>query len=243
MTRRVVPLTPDRLRALGETSHRAGPSPCASCVAWELSPADVGRLGGCSRERASERAAEKSAWLSQVLRDWGSCGRVVLVEGEPVGHVLYAPPALVPGSGRFATSPVAADAVVLASIHVDAAHTGHGLGRLLVQHLARDLLERGGVRAVEAFGGTTATAVRRECVPPSDFLARVGFGTVREHPSVPRMRMDLRSALTWRDEVEAALERLRGVVRPAARPAPTRSGSLRSARPGSGTTRPAPDAP
>jgi hypothetical protein len=29
------------------------------------------------------------------------------------------------------------------------------------------------------------------------------------------MRMDLRSALTWRDEVEAALEKLIGVVRPA----------------------------
>ena len=27
--------------------------------------------------------------------------------------------------------------------------------------------------------------------------------------------MDLRSALTWRDEVEAALEKLIGVVRPA----------------------------
>jgi hypothetical protein len=28
--------------------------------------------------------------------------------------------------------------------------------------------------------------------------------------------MDLRSTLRWRDEVEAALDRLRGVVRPAA---------------------------
>ena len=30
--------------------------------------------------------------------------------------------------------------------------------------------------------------------------------------------MDLRSALTWRDEVEAALEKLIGVVRPAPKP-------------------------
>ncbi len=30
--------------------------------------------------------------------------------------------------------------------------------------------------------------------------------------------MDLRSALTWRDEVEAALERLIGVVRPTPKP-------------------------
>ena len=32
--------------------------------------------------------------------------------------------------------------------------------------------------------------------------------------------MDLRSALTWRDEVEAALEKLIGVVRPAPKPTP-----------------------
>ena len=33
--------------------------------------------------------------------------------------------------------------------------------------------------------------------------------------TTPRMRMELRSTLTWKDEVEAALERLLGVVRPA----------------------------
>ena len=46
------------------------------------------------------------------------------------------------------------------------------------------------------------------------FLAHVGFRTHRAHPTTPRMRMDLRSALSWKDEVEAAIERLVGVVRP-----------------------------
>jgi hypothetical protein len=32
------------------------------------------------------------------------------------------------------------------------------------------------------------------------------------------MRLELRSAVTWRDEVENALERLLGVVRPARHP-------------------------
>jgi hypothetical protein len=32
------------------------------------------------------------------------------------------------------------------------------------------------------------------------------------------MRLDLKSAVTWRDEVENALERLLGVVRPARHP-------------------------
>ena len=41
------------------------------------------------------------------------------------------------------------------------------------------------------------------------------------------MRMDLRSALSWRDEVEAALERLLGAVRP---PPKTRADHPRATR-------------
>ena len=48
-----------------------------------------------------------------------------------------------------------------------------------------------------------------------EFLGSVGFKTHRAHPTTPRMRMDLRTALSWRDEVESALERLVGAMRPA----------------------------
>ena len=113
-----------------------------------------------------------------------------------------------------------------------------GLGRMLVQGMARDLIERGGIKAVEAFGDTrgdagwdTTSAPRdhprgSRCVASVEFLGSVGFKTHRPHARTPRMRMDLRSALTWRDEVEAALEKLIGVVRPAPKPSterPTRS--------------------
>jgi hypothetical protein len=45
------------------------------------------------------------------------------------------------------------------------------------------------------------------------------------------MRMELRSALTWRDEVEAAIERLVDAVRPAHKPA---TGEARDAPPAAG---------
>jgi hypothetical protein len=51
-------------------------------------------------------------------------------------------------------------------------------------------------------------------VLPADYLSRVGFKTVRPHPRYPRMRLDLKSTVTWRSEVEAALEKLLGAVRP-----------------------------
>jgi hypothetical protein len=56
-------------------------------------------------------------------------------------------------------------------------------------------------------------------VLPADYLLRVGFKTHRAHPRFPRMRLELRSAVTWRDEVESALEKLLGAVRPVRHPA------------------------
>jgi GNAT superfamily N-acetyltransferase len=201
MSRKVVRMTLDHLAELD--------APCRSCVFWELDPVRRGQV--------DEPAAEKEAWMSAVLRDWGSGGRVMMVDDRPVGYLLYAPPAFLPGAGAFPTAPVSSDAVLLSAVYVEPGARGGGLGRMLVQGMARDLIERGGIHAVEAFGDTRGPGVvgARRCLMPVDFLTSVGFKTQRAHATTPRMRMDLRSALSWRDEVEAALERLLGAVRPA----------------------------
>ena len=214
MSRKVVRLTLDHLDELT--------APCRTCVFWQLDPV--------RRQRVEDPADEVDAWVSTMLRDWGSCGRVVLVDGVPQGFALYAPEAFLPGAGAFATAPVSADAVLLTHVYVAPGARRGGLGRMLVQGMAKDLMERGGIKAVEAFGDTRGDAGWNDkgpprdhargsrCVASVDFLSSVGFKTHRPHARNPRMRMDLRSALTWRDEVEAALEKLIGVVRPAPKP-------------------------
>jgi hypothetical protein len=62
-------------------------------------------------------------------------------------------------------------------------------------------------------------------VLPTDFLRAVGFGVVRDHPRNPRLRLDLRSTVTWRSEMEAAVERLKGAIRP--EPAPPAPAAVR----------------
>lgn len=199
MSRKVVRLTLDHLAAID--------SPVTDCLFWQLDPV--------SRERVApeEATAEKEAWVSHVLREWGSCGRVVLVDERAVGFAIYAPSVYFPGAGAFPTAPVSPDAVLLSTVWVDPQHTGGGLGRMLVQGMARDLVKRGGIASVEAFGDTRGPGRAHGCVVPSDFLGSVGFKTHRPHATTPRMRMELRTALTWRTEVEAALERLVGAVR------------------------------
>jgi hypothetical protein len=48
----------------------------------------------------------------------------------------------------------------------------------------------------------------------------VGFKTVHQHPRYPRLRLDLRTVLSWRGDVELALERWIEAIRPDKSPAP-----------------------
>ncbi|WP_129308031.1 GNAT family N-acetyltransferase [Streptomyces sp. L2] len=204
MGRRLVPLTLDNLQDL--------PTRCRSCVFWELDP-----VSGEAAVRAGRSATEKEAWISAVLLDWGSCGRVIYVDDVPAGFVLYAPPAYVPRSSAFPTSPVSPDAVQLMTAFVMPDFQGQGLGRVMVQAVAKDLLRRG-FRAIEAFGD--ARWKEAACLLPADHLLAVGFKTVRQHPTHPRLRLELRSTLSWKDDVNLALDRLLGAVQkePALRP-------------------------
>lgn len=198
MARRLASITLDNVDDL--------PPRCRGCVYWELDP-----VAGRRAVEAGDPGLEKEAWLSAVLLDWGSCGRVAYVDKAPAGFVLYAPPTHVPRSVAFPTSPVSADAVLLMSAHIVPEFRGQGLGRMLVQAVAKDVIKRGGIRAVEAFGSLTDEP---GCVVPADYLTAVGFKTVRPHPRYPRLRLDLRNAVSWREDVEEALERLLGSIRP-----------------------------
>lgn len=209
-----MPLTLDHLAALDELG-----APCRTCLFWELDPVRRDDVG------ADERAQVKEAWISEVLREWGSCGRVALVDGVPAGYLVYAPAPYLPGAAAFPTAPVSPDAVLLTTAQVREEYGAAGIGRLLVQGMARDLIgRRDGIRAVEAFATTSRGRRPEGCLVPGEFLARVGFKTHRAHPRTPRMRMDLRSIVTWRDEVEAAIEKLVGVVQPHKRPTPAHRG-------------------
>jgi hypothetical protein len=91
---------------------------------------------------------------------------------------------------------------------------------MLVQSVVRDLSRRG-VRAVEAFGrvggqptpdDAPGSGSGAPCLLPADYLLAVGFKTVRPHSRVPRLRLDVKTAVSWREEAESALERLLSAV-------------------------------
>ena len=210
MGRRMVPLTLEALSDLPPSSRR--------CVFWELDP-----VAARQAVQAGYPDFEKEVWFSTVLLQWGTCGRLLYVDDELVGFVTYAPPVFSPRANAFPTSPVSGDAVLLMTGWIDPRHRGGGLARMLVQGVAKDLTKRG-FKAVEAFGTAAPPEVGEEpartpgghaaeCVLPAEMLLSVGFTTVRPHHRYPRLRLELRSALAWREDVEQALERLLGAVR------------------------------
>ncbi len=202
MSRRLVNVTLDNLDDL--------PLRCRRCVFWELDPVQRVRA-----EDSGDPELEKEAWVSATLLDWGSCGKIVYLDSVAAGFVLYAPPVYVPRSVAFPTSPVSADAVLLMTAHVLPEFSGGGLGRMLIQGVAKDLTRRG-IKALEAFGDAQhpGELSAPHCVVPADYLLSVGFKTVRPHHRYPRLRLELKNALSWREDVEVALERLLGSMNP-----------------------------
>jgi GNAT superfamily N-acetyltransferase len=201
VSRCVVGVTLDNLEQL--------PKRCRRCVYWEVAP----HLKAQAEEYGATEV-EKEAWVSSVLLEWGSCGRIVYSDTLPVGFVFYAPPNAVPRAQAFPTSPPGTDAVLLTAFQVLPEFRGGGLGRMLVQAVAKDLTRRG-VKAIEAFGDAKPDEDALEehsCVLPAEFLQAVGFKTVSPHPRWPRLRLELRSGISWKEDVEAALERLLGQV-------------------------------
>jgi GNAT superfamily N-acetyltransferase len=193
VTRRLASITLDNLDDL--------PRRCRKCVFWELDPVARTRA-----EETGDTEFEKEAWVSATLLEWGSCGKIAYVDDVAAGFVMYAPPASVPRSVAFPTSPVSADAVLLMTGHVLDEFTGMGLGRMLVQGVAADLKRRG-VKAIEAFGDKKWSGPGA-CVLPAEHLLSVGFKTVRPHSRYPRLRLELGATASWREDVEVALERL-----------------------------------
>ena len=186
MSRKIVRLTLDHLDEL--LPRPAGPACSGS---WTN-----------RRERAEALRREGRLGLRGAALG-GSCGRVAVVDDVAVGYLIYArgvcPGQRVPdgaGAGRGAAHHGV----------VEPTAAGGGLGRMLVQGMARDLIERRIRRG--GFRGHPAAEVRGAGGLPR----QRGFKTHRAHGTTPRC--DGLARRPWKDEVEAALERLPGAVRP-----------------------------
>lgn len=177
-------------------------------MSWELGPQQALEIAG-----SGQADFEKEVWLSGMMLHWGSCGQLLEIDGEIAGFALFAPPTDVPVAAQFPTAPVSPDAVLLTAVKVLPRYAGQGNGRFLVQGVARELTRRG-VKAIELFGHRgdrlplPGEAELPTCLVPAEFALALGFTEVRPHHRFPRLRLENDTAIGWKADVEAALERL-----------------------------------
>lgn len=209
MTRRLLPLTADAVERL--------PAPCGACLFWELGhprPAP-----GASAAAQGSAAIQKQAWCAAQSQDGHPPGRLVLLDDEVAGYVLFA------AAGSFVRRrpPVpstSTDALVLATAWVAPHFREQGIGRALVQAAVKEALRRG-LPAVEVYGDRRFREY--DCVLPAMWLLREGFVVHREHPRYPVLRIDARRTVRWADSLEQALEGVRErLPHRAPAPAPSR---------------------
>lgn len=184
-------LTPDRVSDLT--------GPCAPCSFWQTVPHN-------GHVVEPDPLVLLTDWARQVTEDWGPPGQVVYVDDVPQGYVLLAPARYVPRLAAFATAPSDPSTLMLLTTCTDPSGPHRDLRKALVQHAAKQAL-RHKARSIESIGAKPAAIRRHPCVLEVEALERSGFRIERDHPTYPRLRLDLRTVLTLRDEVAGVAAR------------------------------------
>lgn len=204
-----------RFRPLGSDASGLLPGSCAACAFWESpEPLPLSCGAACDAARVSE-------WMRTIEEQWGSCGRVVVDDGVPLGFVKYAPASAVPQARNMPSGPPDPSAVLLCCMHIVPDARQRGLGKVLLQAALRDLAQRG-ERVVQAYAAVGTVDYATSPVVGVEFLLRMGFTAARPHPTHPLMQLELKSLAAWTENLEAALEALRIPLRAREpRPMPT----------------------
>ncbi|MEO5746149.1 MAG: N-acetyltransferase [Terracoccus sp.] len=184
---------------------------CAPCTFWLTVPNN-------GHGEQADAGGVLAQWVSDVTDDWGPPGRVAYVDGKPGGHVIVAPARFVPRLAAFATAPSDPATLVLVTACVTPGQRGTGLEKVLLQAAAKEAL-RHRARTLDAVAARPLAVARHECVLEVAPLEKLGFRVERDHPVYPRLRLDLRTTVSIKDEAAAYVSRaLRRI--PSLRPEP-----------------------
>lgn len=166
------------------------PNSCRGCVYWEF-PDDFEK-GKKGPQQKAALEIKKFEWFEKTLEEFGTCGKIVYHDGEPVAYAQYAPSTRLPNVNTYESKIVGKleeGVVFLSCLYIaDERLRGEGIGKLLLQNIIEDLRRRG-FKAVETF------ARRSQADNPSgpmDFYVKNGFHIKdKTNPEFPLMRLFL----------------------------------------------------
>lgn len=186
-----------QIRELTNENVEDIPRPCRGCVFWEYAPGDRALTLG-----ELDADFEKDAWCSEVSLTQGSAGKVIYIDGRPMGFALCGSEDMFHGADVFPLR-VSRDALFLATLKVLPEASGRGVGKALVHSVLKEAKARG-KRAVECYGDKHWE--HEQCILPGPFLEAIGFRIKRDHMRFPLYRLDLGSLAQLTKSVEDAVE-------------------------------------
>ncbi len=197
-----------RLAGLTGATLETAPSVCHDCVWWQS------RVG---------RRANKQRWVAKAEEDWGAWGTVYYDEtGRTLGSMQYGPSSLFPRAADLPAGPASDDAVLVTCAYVVDRSTPWVLQSLFLAAIGEVRDKR--AKALEAFAyrypeGESAYErfLVHRTVFPRDFLADLGFFTVRAQGRVELARLELGGL---QPVLEGRREKVLRVVKEAFTPAP-----------------------
>ncbi len=176
----IVSLTEENLVEAPEREEY--PFSCKYCLYWEFPE-------GCIElKRKEDLLAKKLDWLRNARSSFGDCGKIMYVDGKPIGYAQYAPPKMLPLSAKYPSGPPSEDTVLIACLFIaQKEYRRLGLGRKLLQRIIEDLRKRG-IKAVETFARKNDP---NNPSGPIEFYLKNGFRVFRDDPEFPLMRLEL----------------------------------------------------
>ena len=171
-----------RVAGLTGATLETAPTVCRDCIWWQ------------SR---GHRSVDKRRWREKVEGEWGAWGTVYYDDdGRLLGSMQYGPSTYFPRAGELPAGPPSGDAVLVTCAYLVDTSTPWVMQSLFLAAIghARDRK----AKALEAFAyryreGETVYErfLVHRTVFPRDFLADLGFVTVRMQGRVELVRLDL----------------------------------------------------
>ena len=201
-------MTAPKITGLTGATLPTAPPVCHGCVWWQ------------SQSGAS---VDKSRWIAKAEEDWGAWGTVYYDDdGRVLGSMQYGPAELFPRAARLPAGPPSDDAVLVTCAYLVDPSTPWVMQSLFLAAIgeARDR----GARALETFAYRYPEGESMEerflvhrTIFPRDFLADLGFTTVRAAGRVELARLELGGLVPTEEKTR---EKVLAVVKEALAPPP-----------------------
>jgi hypothetical protein len=170
------------VKHLTGATDRLRPSVCQGCAWWQ--------------QPTRAREADRGRWIGEVEERFGSWGKLYMDGERHVASLQYGPAQAFPRGASLPAGPPSGDAVLVTCSYISDPSSPWALQSLFLACLGES--KDRGAAAVEAFayvyeqrGDFESRFLHHRTIFPRDFLADLGFRTLRVDGRVELMRLEL----------------------------------------------------